>query len=81
MTTEIQVRSVPDELKQRVKERASGEGLSLSEYVLRLIQRDLARPSRLEFEERLRQREPVDLGVPAGRILEEVRRERETEGF
>lgn len=81
MTTEIQVRSVPDELKQRLRERASAEGLSLSEYVLRLIRSDLARPSRLEFEDRLRQRGPVDLGVSAGWLVEEVRREREAEGF
>ncbi len=81
MTTEIQVRSVPDDLKQRLKDRAVGEGVSLSEYVLRLIKRDLARPSGLEFQDRLRQREPVDLGVPAGWLVEEVRRERGGEEF
>lgn len=75
MGTDIQIRGVPEETKRRIKERASADGLSMSEYLLGLIKHDLARPSRRDFAARLRQREPVDLGWSAGQALETVRRE------
>lgn len=73
--TEIQVRSVPEGVEKELERRASQEGLSLSQYVLRLIELDLAMPSKRDFAALLAQHEPVDLGISAAQLLEEARRE------
>jgi hypothetical protein len=58
----IQVKDVPEELHEALRRRAVQEGMSLADYVLDLIRRDLGLPSRREWLERLASREPVDLG-------------------
>lgn len=55
MTT-LQVRNVPDEVSRVLKERAAREGRSLSEYTLRLLEREASRPTRGELLERLASR-------------------------
>lgn len=41
----LQVRSLPDDLHARLAERSSRLGVSMSEYVTRLLREDLARPT------------------------------------
>lgn len=60
MPKTLQVRNVPDPVHRILKARAAMAGRSLSEYVLRELERIAARPSRAELYERLRRREPVD---------------------
>jgi antitoxin FitA len=67
----IQVKDVPEELHQALRRRAIEEGMSLADYVLDLIRRDLGLPSRREWFERLATREPVN--IPPGVIAEEIR--------
>lgn len=55
----IQVKDVPTELHERLRERARSEGRSLSEYLLYLIERDLALPTMREWLEGLKGDEPV----------------------
>jgi antitoxin FitA len=57
----IQVKHVPTELHDAVRRRAAEEGMTVSDYVLGLLQRDLALPSRRAWFERLSERQPVDL--------------------
>jgi plasmid stability protein len=57
----IQVKDVPEELHEALRRRAIQEGMSLADYVLDLIRRDLGLPSRREWLERLTTREPVDI--------------------
>ncbi|HQZ17464.1 MAG TPA: hypothetical protein PKU70_09695 [Vicinamibacteria bacterium] len=52
--TMVQIRSVPQGLHRRLKARAALEGVSMSSYVLREIQKSLDRPTREEILERLR---------------------------
>jgi len=52
--TMVQIRSVPQGLHRRLKARAALEGVSMSGYVLREIQKSLDRPTREEILERLR---------------------------
>lgn len=52
--TMVQIRSVPQSLHRRLKARAALEGVSMSSYVLREIQKSLERPTREEILERLR---------------------------
>jgi plasmid stability protein len=55
----IQIKNVPPELHERLRERARREGRNLSEYALGVLERDLAAPTTREWLERLRQDEPV----------------------
>ena len=70
----IQVKDVPEELHQALRRRAIEEGMSLADYVLDLIRRDLGLPSRREWFERLATREPVN--IPPGVIAEALHAER-----
>jgi antitoxin FitA len=56
------VKDVPEELHEALRRRAMQEGMTMADYVLDLIRRDLGLPSRREWLERLATREPVDLG-------------------
>jgi antitoxin FitA len=61
----IQVKDVPEELHEALRRRAIQEGMTLADYVLDLIRRDLGLPSRREWLERLATREPVHLDPDA----------------
>jgi hypothetical protein len=78
-TTNIQIRGVPVGLHQRVKRRASKQGKSMSDYLLSLIERDLAIPTPSEFARRLARMESVVLDRPAAHDIEEIRRARDEE--
>jgi plasmid stability protein len=52
----VQVRNVPSDTHRRLKARAAMEGLSISAYVLREIEKALSRPTRQEVLDRLRAR-------------------------
>jgi hypothetical protein len=55
----IQVKDVPVELHERLRSRARSEGRSLSDYVLYVIERDLAMPTTREWLKGLEEDEPV----------------------
>ena len=73
----IQVKNVPEHLHEAVRRRAAGEGMTVSDYVLDLIERDLAVPSRREWFDRLTTRRSADVPVPAA--LDDARAERADE--
>jgi plasmid stability protein len=58
----VQIRNVPDEVHRQLKARAALAGTSISEYVLREVERSLERPTREELLARLRGRPRVQLG-------------------
>jgi antitoxin FitA len=64
----IQVKDVPEELHEALRRRAVQEGMTMADYVLDLIRRDLGLPSRREWLERLATREPVEGGDIAAEI-------------
>ena len=64
MATMIQIRNVPDELHRKLKARAALAGMSISEFLLREIERSLERPTREELLSRLRSRERVEPREP-----------------
>lgn len=59
MSTMIQIRNVPDEIHREAKARAAREGLTLSDFALRALQRELDRPTTAELAARVRELEPV----------------------
>lgn len=75
MGTVLQIGSIPEELERRLKERAAQEGMTMSEYVVLLISKDLALPSHRAFIEQLSRHEPVELGHPAALDVEAARRD------
>lgn len=75
-TTMIQIRNVPDDLHRAAKSRAALSGMTLSEFALRALARELARPTVAELAARVRSLPEVE-GAPAGALLiREARDER-----
>lgn len=79
MPKTIQVRNVPDEVHREATARAAREGISLSAYVLRILERSLEVPP---FEEappvgdvlaRLRSLEPVESPMSSAGMIREIR--------
>jgi antitoxin FitA len=76
----IQVKDVPEELHEALRRRAVQEGMTLADYVLDLIRRDLGLPSRREWFERLATREPVEISrEEILEALDDARAEREAQ--
>lgn len=73
----IQVRNVPDSLHKELVRRARARGQTLTDYIQGILEREVARPTLEEVFERIEQREPVDLGMPAADLIREGRRELE----
>ena len=61
MNKHVQIRNLPEMEHRKLKERAASKGLTITDYVKRLIESDLKRPSLAEMAERLRQLPPVNL--------------------
>ena len=73
MTATIQIRNVPDALHRKLKARAAMEGVSMSRYVLREIERSLERPTRRELLEAIASQPERVLDPPPAEILREER--------
>ena len=69
----LQVRNVPGELHRTLKAKAALEGTSLSAFLLPELEKLAKRPTRREFLQRLRTREPVHLNPTAAEIIRELR--------
>ncbi len=73
MAKMIQIRNVPDDLHRKLKARAAEQGLSLSDYLLRLAEREAGRPTIEELSERIRRRGRVRLKTSAADVIREMR--------
>ena len=72
MATVIQVKDVPEDLHRRLKARAAGEGVSVSQLVLREVRKSMERPSIKEVLARIAaQPEPRLRRSPAEMIRED----------
>jgi len=75
MPSAIQIRNVPEGLHRKLKARAAQEGKSLSNDLLRELQRLAERPSMADILERLASLPAVNLRV---RPAQMIRAERDT---
>lgn len=57
----LQIKNLPDEVHAELRRRAGAEGITLRDYVLRLIVADQELPSRHEWLTRVRARRSVPL--------------------
>jgi plasmid stability protein len=69
----LQVRNVPDEVHAALRRRAQAAGVSLSEYVLRELERVASRPP---IEEVLARSASRRLDISMAEVVETVRAER-----
>jgi len=76
MNKHIQIREIPEETHRALKERAAAEGLSMSDYLRRLIEQDLKRPDWVSIRARRAKMDLIDLDDEAVRILREEREAR-----
>jgi plasmid stability protein len=74
----VQVKNVDDATHELLRQRAAAAGMTLGDYVLELIRKDLRKPSRAEWLARVRARPPanVDHGDVI-RSIDEGRAERD----
>ena len=75
MNKHIQIREIPDGVHRKLKMRAAEQGLSMSDYLKRLIERDLKRPSWDEIEARMKKMKPLTLSRTTAEM---VRHERDS---
>jgi antitoxin FitA len=75
----IQVKNVPPAMHTELRRRADQEGLTIRDYVLKLIERDQRLPSRRDWLERVAELEPVAVSRSAAEMVREGREERDRE--
>jgi antitoxin FitA len=73
----IQVRNVPDRLHRELTRRARASGESLTDYVERILEREVARPASQELFDRIARRPRVELGEPAAELIKRERAARQ----
>ncbi len=76
MSKMIQIRDVPDQVHRTLKTRAADEGMSLSDFIKRELERTAERPSMREWLEGIRQRKPMLGKRSAAQLVRELRDER-----
>jgi antitoxin FitA len=80
-TTDVQLRGVPISLRDRLRRRAAGKGVSMSQYVIEILKDDLARPTVAEWVAEVGKLPPIDLrGKSGADLVREGRRELGLEG-
>jgi len=77
MSKMIQVRNVPDRLHRELLRRARARGETLTSYVQRILEREVAGPLPHEVFDRIARRTRVDLGEPAAELIKRERAARE----
>ena len=75
----IQVRNVPDDLHRELKARAARRGVTVTDYVLQLIETDLARPTLEEALDRIARLPRPRVPVRGADLVRAARAEREAE--
>ncbi len=73
MKTMIQIRNVPTSTHRRLKARAALEGVSMSRFILREIERALERPSRNELLDAIQAQPEIALDPSPAEFIREER--------
>jgi len=73
MSKMIQVRDVPEHLHGTLKSRAAREGMSLSDFIKRELERAAERPTMREWLERTQQSKPIPARRSGAQLVRELR--------
>lgn len=76
-TTDLQIRGIPVKTRDALRRKAESKGVSMSQYLVDLIRRDVEKLPLDEWLALVRADPPVDVGRPAVDVLREVRAERD----
>ena len=76
MSSLLQIRQVPDEVRRALKARAAARGESMNAYLLNLLEREIARPTAAEVLDRAARRSERAL-VSAMDVIGAARSERD----
>jgi hypothetical protein len=77
--TDLQIRGFPVTLREKLRRRAVGKGLSMSQYVIEKLETDLATPTIDEWLDEVAMLPKVDprkLGTSGAELVREGREER-----
>jgi len=69
----IQIRDVPEQVHSTLKARAAREGMSLSDFIKRELERTVARPTVREWLEFTARGKPIRTKQSAAQIIRELR--------
>jgi hypothetical protein len=75
--TDLQIRGIPVKTRDALRRKTESKGVSMSQYLIDLIQRDVERMPLEEWLATVRKDPPVELGRSAADVLKEVRDERD----
>ena len=73
MAKMIQIRDVPDQMHATLKARAAREGMSLSDFIKRELQRTVDRPTLQEWLDRTRNIKPLVTKRRAVDVIRQMR--------
>ena len=73
MSKMIQIRDVPEHVHTVLKARAASEGMSLSDFIKRELERVAERPSLREWLERTQEAKPILGKRSAAQVIREMR--------
>jgi plasmid stability protein len=73
MSKMIQVRDVPDQVHSTLKVRAAREGMSLSDFIKRELERTVERPTMREWLELTQRTRPIPAKRSAAQVVRELR--------
>jgi plasmid stability protein len=73
MSKMIQVRDVPEQVHSTLKARAAREGMSLSDFIKRELERTAERPTMREWLELTQRTKPIPVKRGAAKVVRELR--------
>jgi plasmid stability protein len=73
MSKMVQIRNVPDQVHRTLKSRAAREGMSLSDFIKRELERSAERPTMQEWLESVAQTKPTPVRRSAAEVIREMR--------
>jgi antitoxin FitA len=76
MSKMIQVRDVPESVHGTLKSRAAREGMSLSDYIKKQLERVAEQPTMREWLERTAQSKPIPTRRTAAQVIRDLRDKR-----
>jgi len=74
-TTDLQIRGIPVKTRDALRRKAESKGVSMSQYLIDLIQRDVEKMPLDEWIAMVRKNPPVDIGMSAADLLQEIHEE------
>jgi antitoxin FitA len=73
MSKMIRVRNIPEPVRRTLKARAAREGMSLSNFIKRELERAAERPTMREWLERTQQTKPIHAKRSAAQLVRALR--------